>query len=131
MAAYFMRERVENEPFISRYTGKSLTAILVNSGKQAFLSGKQPEDKLLESLPLAIRIMKIGKFRTSGEVHQWMYDTYSLSKLLFRIGFTEITVRDAFTSRIPGWIAYNLDTEPDGSIYKPESAYIEAMKQGE
>jgi glycosyltransferase involved in cell wall biosynthesis len=131
MATYFMKDRIENERFIAEYTGKSLSAGLMHSGRQLFLSGQKPEYENFESLPLQVKMMKIGKFRLSGEVHQWMYDTYSLSKLLSQAGFTEIVVRDAFTSSIPYWRDYDLDTEPDGSIYKPESAYIEAIKSPE
>jgi hypothetical protein len=72
--------------------------------------------------------LQIGKFRLGGEIHQWMYDTFSLGRLLKIIGFKEIIVRDAFTSYFDEWKKYNLDTEPDGTIYKPDSNYIEAIK---
>lgn len=128
MATYFMKEYIENEQFIAEYTGKSLSAALIQSGRQFFLSGRKHEDEILETLPQQVKVMKIGKFRLSGEIHQWMYDTYSLSKLLSHIGFTNITIRDAFTSYIPNWADVNLDTEPDGTVYKPETAYVEAIK---
>lgn len=128
MATYFAREHIENEQFGAGYTGKSLSASLIDSGRQSFLNGQKPESEILEALPQQVKMMKIGKFRLSGEVHQWMYDTYSLSKLLSQVGFANISVRDAFTSNIPGWTDYDFDTEPDGSVYKPESAYIEAIK---
>lgn len=128
MATYFMREHIENEQFIASYTGKTLSNALIQSGRQHFLSGQKRTDEILEALPPQVKVMQIGKFRTSGEVHQWMYDTYSLSKLLSQVGFADITVRDAFSSYIPDWENYNLDTEPGGSTYKPESAYLEAIK---
>jgi hypothetical protein len=31
-------------------------------------------------------------------------------------------------SYITNWTSFNLDTEPDGSIYKPDSLYMEAVK---
>ncbi|WLT39518.1 methyltransferase domain-containing protein [Synechocystis sp. B12] len=72
--------------------------------------------------------LKIGRFRQSGEVHQWMYDRYSLQQLLKECGFVEIKQCAAHESRIPNWTRFNLDTEPDGTIYKPDSLYMEATK---
>ena len=72
--------------------------------------------------------LKIGRFRLSGEVHQWMYDRYSLHELLSSIGFTGIVQRSASESYIPRWSKYNLDTEADGTVYKPDSIYMEAIK---
>ncbi|MEA5487296.1 MULTISPECIES: class I SAM-dependent methyltransferase [Pseudanabaena] len=72
--------------------------------------------------------LKIGQFRQSGEVHQWMYDRYSLSILLKNCGLAEITKRNAYESFIDEWTKFYLDTEPDGSVYKPDSLYIEAVK---
>ena len=72
--------------------------------------------------------LKIGQFRQSGEIHQWMYDHYSLSVLLKNCGLEGIIKRTADESYINDWINFNLDTEPDGSIYKPDSLYMEAIK---
>jgi hypothetical protein len=72
--------------------------------------------------------LKIGQFRQSGEIHQWMYDHYSLSVLLKNCGLEKITKRTADQSYINDWTGFNLDTEPDGSIYKPDSLYMEAVK---
>jgi hypothetical protein len=57
-----------------------------------------------------------------------MYDQYSLTRLLRRVGFADPKRFDASESQIPGWVAYNLDTEPDGAVYKPDSLYMEAVK---
>ena len=72
--------------------------------------------------------LQIGRFRLSGENHQWMYDSYSLSRLLEAAGFKGFVVRSASESYSPNWSSYNLDTEPDGSIYKPDSLFVEAIK---
>lgn len=69
----------------------------------------------------------IGKFRLSGEVHQWMYDRYSLGKLLTDCGFLAVRICLANESAIKEFAKYHLDTEPDGSIYKPDSFFIEAV----
>lgn len=68
----------------------------------------------------------VGELRLSGEVHQWMYDRYSLSRLLAEVGFRDVRPRTASESEIEGFASYHLDTEPDGSIYKPDSFFVEA-----
>ncbi len=73
----------------------------------------------------------IGKFRVSGEVHQWMYDRYSVELLLRRAGFVNIKKCSAGESSIPRFNDYLLDREPDGSIRKPDSLFIEATKPAE
>jgi predicted SAM-dependent methyltransferase len=74
------------------------------------------------------RMLSIARFRASGEIHHWMYDRYSLQKLLESAGFQDAKVVGATESRIPRWASYNLDTEPDGTVYKPDSIYMEAIK---
>lgn len=78
--------------------------------------------------PEYARAVEIGRFRTGGEVHQWMYDQYSLSDLIGRAGFEGAIVQSATCSRIPGWARFNLDTMADGTVYKPDSMYMEALK---
>ncbi|MDB9308496.1 methyltransferase domain-containing protein [Aphanizomenon sp. CS-733/32] len=72
--------------------------------------------------------LKIGRFRLSGEVHQWMYDSYSLSILLKQFGFKDIVQRSATESYVNAWNNYNLDTESDGTVYKSDSLYMEGIK---
>ena len=73
----------------------------------------------------------IGRFRTSGEIHQWMYDRYSLRELLERTGFEAIRTCRADESVISDFNSYLLDLEPDGRTRKPESLFMEARKAGE
>jgi predicted SAM-dependent methyltransferase len=70
---------------------------------------------------------EIGKFRSSGEIHQWMYDEHSLTRLLKEIGFVNIKVRTAFDSAIEDWDKFGLETV-DGKVRKPDSLFIEATK---
>ncbi|MFH1049569.1 MAG: methyltransferase domain-containing protein [bacterium] len=72
-------------------------------------------------------IYKIGSFRISGEVHQWMYDEYSLTRLLKETGFRNVKICSAFDSDIENWNDYALDSK-DGFVYKPNSIFIEALK---
>jgi SAM-dependent methyltransferase len=75
-----------------------------------------------------IRAHDVGMFRQSGEVHRSMYDRYSLAKLLESAGFSRSRKVGPMDSAIPGWAACNLDIEPDGSVYKPDSLFMEATR---
>ncbi len=77
------------------------------------------------------RALEIGRFRLFGEVHQWMYDRYSLARLLGLAGFCDQLLQEANTSRIPNWTSFNLDTMPDGQVIKPDLFFMEAIKPGE
>lgn len=70
---------------------------------------------------------QVGLFRASGEVHRWMYDRYSLARLLKQAGFVDIAVCDAETSRILNFADYELDVV-DGKIRKADSLFVEAVK---
>jgi hypothetical protein len=72
--------------------------------------------------------LRMGRFRRSGEPHLWMYDRYSLPRTLRRAGFQNPQLLTPATSQIPNWVEFNLDTEPDGTVYKPHSLYAEALK---
>lgn len=73
-------------------------------------------------------LLTVARFRSSGEIHQWMYDRYSLKVLFEKAGFTDVKRVGATESRIPDWTSYNLDTDPNGAVYKPDSLYMEATK---
>lgn len=70
----------------------------------------------------------LGAFRLSGEVHHWLYDRYSLARALEQAGFVQPRPCRADESAIPGFNAYLLDLEPDGSTRKPDSLFMEAVK---
>jgi SAM-dependent methyltransferase len=72
--------------------------------------------------------LKVGRFRKQGEIHQWMYDAYSLAQLLQQIGFCNCLRRDATDSQISNWVDYHLDSDIEGSVYKPDSLFMEAVK---
>lgn len=75
----------------------------------------------------AFRSFRRGIFRDSGEVHQWMYDRYSLKRLLDQAGFVNVKICAADESRIPEYEKYSLDVL-SGIVRKPDSLYIEAAK---
>jgi hypothetical protein len=75
-----------------------------------------------------LRALKIGRFRLHGEVHQWMYDRYSLARLMLAVGFRDPIQQSARASQIPEWSSFSLDTQPDGIVNKPDSIFMEAIK---
>lgn len=74
-----------------------------------------------------VHALNLGNFRLGGEVHQWMYDRYSLSELLKKYGFKDIKVVKYNESAIPDWNSYGLDMA-DGKVRKPDSLFMEARK---
>ena len=108
-----------NYHFLMRVKSKFFSLISKNNLKELFIRKILKDD---------YEALKIGRFRLSGEVHQWMYDNYSLSVLLSKCGFINIIQRDAFDSYVKNWPDYNLDTEENGEIYKPDSFYMEAIR---
>jgi predicted SAM-dependent methyltransferase len=77
--------------------------------------------------PDASRVFREGLFRESGEIHRWMYDRYSLQRLLTRAGFVDVRVCKADESSIPDFDSCDLDTL-DKRIRKPDSLYMEGVK---
>jgi hypothetical protein len=95
--------------------------------------------KIREALVGAFAFLLLGKkgslavregfFRRSGEVHQWMYDRYSLARLLETVGFSEARRCSAGESSISGFADYGLEIV-EGRERKPDSLYMEARKPG-
>ena len=74
------------------------------------------------------RALSIGRFRLSGEVHQWMYDRFSLARLMESHGLIEPKVVGPEESQIDHWPSYHLDVLTDGKVAKPDSLYMEARR---
>lgn len=72
--------------------------------------------------------LTLGKFMLSGETHKWMYDEYSLYKLLESGGFRDIQVCEYNNSKILNYDKYGLEVTKDGKEYKPNSLYMEGVK---
>lgn len=68
-----------------------------------------------------------GLFRNSGEIHRWMYDRFSLRRLLKEVGFKDVSVCQFDGSRIPNFNTYGLDAA-EGVARKPDSLFIEGVK---
>ena len=78
-------------------------------------------------LILLSEAQRTGKFRLGGDIHQWMYDRYSLSRLLRKNGFEDIEIKTPYESNIPQWDKYELDVK-DGIVIHPHSLIMEAIK---
>jgi predicted SAM-dependent methyltransferase len=69
-----------------------------------------------------------GRFQNCGELHKHMYDRISLSELLKKVGFIKCTLQSHFSSLIPRWEEFQLDTTNTGDARKPDSLFLEAIK---
>ncbi len=146
MAKYLQQKDIINEDYIFGRTGHAGRSIREDylSGSDKSVRNKLTRDmKLLGLYGLGKKILayishkimifilgekyRIGDFRLGGEVHMWMYDRYSLTRLLKNAGFKDIEVKNPFESNIPRWEIYKLDVR-DGLVYDPTSLFIEAKK---
>ena len=136
MLAYVSRNPIPEEEFVKSRMGGEFRRM-----KRADASARKPAklgstlvnraSRKIARLALGrkgIRAHDLGVFRLSGEIHRWMYDSYSLARALEQAGFQSPTRRGPAESAISGWAGFHLDTEPDGSVYKPDSLYMEARR---
>ena len=138
MAEFLKQPELINEQYIINrigYVGKSI--------RNSYLSTAEKRQKAPNLIAMAKRVprnilrrirhflsskeKRIGAFRLGGEIHMWMYDRYSLSRLLKEIGFENIEVKTPFQSNIPQWNKYELDVK-DGAVFDPTSLFMEAKK---
>lgn len=87
-------------------------------------SGAKTQRRWVQWIEKKIR----GGAAETGELHRWMYDRHSLGALLAQAGFRNAQKQSAATSLIAGWSGFQLDTNADGSVYKPESLFMEGVK---
>ena len=144
MGKYWQQSHIINEDTVAKRMGQEfiqfrescikptvnkLNKLKIN--KYRYFSWQAIKEKLLLKLsgePKLFEYIKLAKFRTGGEIHQWMYDQYSLSQLLKNTGFIEIESKTAYTSFIENWEKYSwLDIE-HGKTRKPDSLFIESIK---
>jgi SAM-dependent methyltransferase len=70
----------------------------------------------------------LGDARRRGETHMWMWDRVNITQALEDAGFQRVRIVDWQTSRFSGWNALALDQDGEGTEYKPESLYVEAVR---
>ena len=68
--------------------------------------------------------------RDTGELHRWMYDSFSLERSLRRANFKHIEYKSFNESSIPEWQVFGLDVSSNDRARprKPHSLYVEAKK---
>ncbi|HEY3104436.1 MAG TPA: methyltransferase domain-containing protein [Pyrinomonadaceae bacterium] len=154
MAAYLSREGLPNQDFVIDRIGLEAKQLIESAERPGTGPASRAEDapaiprrmmfrqlrRILKDrvarretivrrlLGSEYELLELGRFRRSGEVHLWMYDRYSLARTLAETGFHGIEIVRPDESRIPDWSSYHLDTEPDGSVCKPDSLFMEASR---
>lgn len=106
MLAYWQQKPMAAEAFVIERMGEEV---------RAFLAQKPATPAPPVPLP-------------PGERHQWMYDRFSLARLLVQTGFVDVRQQAAGESAIPGFREYFLDETTDGRVRKPDSLFMEARK---
>lgn len=109
----FLLQKIKSKRF-SWYLFKFQTFILTNIAR--VIAGNK-----------AALGVKEGLFRQTGEIHRWMYDRFSLRRLLEKTGFINVRVCRADESSIPNFNSYDLDMI-EGRIRKPDSLFMEGIK---
>ena len=131
MKKYYRQENMLNKDFVKERMGYFFEIMTQKRTPKTGNTWKRRAVNFLRSITENLpgeKTRRLGKFRLSGEVHKWMYDRFSLARLLKNSGFREICQRTAKESYMENWPSYNLDTEPDESVYKPNSLVMEAKK---
>jgi predicted SAM-dependent methyltransferase len=147
MVNYLSRKTLPNEDFILQRIGNEGYLIRqeiirsMNNPETKMSRTKKKLDRIKRNLSFQgfkylllktlfnreYKLMDIGKFRKSGEIHQWMYDIYSLGNLLKDAGFRNLEQKRFDESSISGWRSFGLD-EVDNTVRKPDSLFVEATK---
>ena len=142
MMEYIKEVTNQNDDFLLERNGKEVESIINQVRNQKPSTPSSKFKTLLSSLyhfNLKNALLKLllkknnsamndGLFRSRGEIHQWMYDRYSLKKILEEKGFINVIQRSAFESYLPDWQKFNLDGV-NGKIRKPDSLFMEGIKK--
>ncbi len=136
MGAYLKREPLPAESFVFTRIGNEGREFVAHQRRlKAAAAAKKPRmvKAVLRSIAAVFRrkpspAERVGAFRLAGEVHQWMYDRYSLGRLLEENGFLNARVVTPWESDISSWQDYHLEVAVDGSVNKPDSLVMEATK---
>jgi predicted SAM-dependent methyltransferase len=126
MATYLTKEAVHNEAYVQRRIGPNLREIRSNTTDRGLVARAVRRLGALAraTMPSALGL---GRFRQSGEIHQWMYDRFSLARLHRSAGFVDIRYMDAHTSAVADWSRFSLDAR-NGEALEPASIIMEARR---
>ena len=115
-------QRSDSDPDARGHHDSSVSNMLLQMvRREAYgTSMQRPSRRRIENVLL-------GDARKRGETHMWMWDRVNLRTALEEARFRDVQVVDWRTSRFPSWNDMALDQNHDGSEYKPESLYVEAI----
>lgn len=135
MMKYLQQDKINNIEFVYERIGFEAKNIIEDCRRAKENNNPPQKEKKKFSLKKLFnkknkninQYEKIGQFRLGGEIHQWMYDRFSLKRIMTNNGFKNIEVKSAYESSIENWDDYGLDII-DGKIRKPDSLFMEAIK---
>jgi len=119
MADFWRRDPLPEEEFLLSRLGMELANL-----RRSCSNASPKNTQKVRALPLPPDVT----FLQGGELHRWMYDEPSLRRLLEQTGFTAIARQAHDCSLYPNLLRYGLDAGPDGTIRKPDSLFMEALK---
>lgn len=122
MYNYFLQDEIPNLDFVLSRIGNE-AELMINAIQNTKLTTSIEQLRRKEVKDP----QQIGDFRLGGEVHQWMYDKFSLSRLLKNTNFKNVRKVSAFESSIDGFERYGLDII-ENKVRKPDSLFMEATK---
>lgn len=122
MYNYFLQDSIPNLEFVLSRLGNEAELMIKNIQNNKKNTSVEKLMKKEVVIP-----QQIGDFRLGGEVHQWMYDRFSLARLLKEANFKNIKKTSAFESSIENFAKYELDVI-DNKIRKPDSLFMEATR---
>ena len=144
MGKVLNKENLLNEEFIMDRTGiagKMIRQCFSEPPPQVYIPPKNNFKEIFDSVGRKLRqsylkavlpkketeLLEMGRFRVSGEIHYWLYDRYSMTRLLKETGFKDISFKTPYQSNIPNWSSYELDVKR-GAAIDPTSLFVEASK---
>ena len=141
MAEYMRQPVMVNENYVVGRVGR-VARNLVDQTRQPHVPPKRSLKQKLSGLTSAklrawlrrrwlhhfgSEATRVGSFRLGGEVHMWMYDRFSLARLLAQVGFVDARLVDPHTSAVPDWGQFELDVRA-GAVIDPTSLFMEARR---
>jgi cephalosporin hydroxylase/predicted SAM-dependent methyltransferase len=117
MLRYWERDPMPAEEFVIERVGEEVRRWRRSGSPRSEFRGQRSENR-----------SQTPEFRALGETHKWMYDRYSLGRLLREAGFGQVRVCAGSESGIPNFTVYRLDVTENGTSRKPDSLFMEAVK---
>jgi len=129
-AGGLLRETIDSGDFDVEYA-QSRIGDLALSGKKHTFDNDPGIISLLKKIKRKLMsIRNKNDPRKTGEVHRWMYDSFSLSRLIKSHGFKDVTSTKFNESMITDWDMYQFDRSTIDPMLpkKPESLFVEGRK---